>query len=166
MFAINDIRPIFIRTESDEATYNLHVLLRFEIEKQMLAGDLNVPDVPAAWNSMFKSYLGLDVPEHSKGCLQDVHWSCGLIGYFPTYTLGNMYAAQFFEQAKKDLPDLESQFSRGEFKPLLDWLRKNIHMHGRRYRGRELAKRITGKDISPEALLNHLEAKGREYYGV
>lgn len=166
MFAINDIQPSFIRTEADEATYNLHVLLRFELEPKLLSGDLPVSDVPRIWNERFKSYLGLDVPDDARGCLQDVHWACGLVGYFPTYVLGNMYAAQFYEQAKKDLGDLEAQIARGEFAPLLAWLRSNIHVHGKRYRGRELAKRITGKDISPDALLNHLERKASEYYGV
>jgi carboxypeptidase Taq len=132
----------------------------------MLKGDLNVAEIPEAWDTRFKSYLGLDVPDAAMGCLQDVHWSCGLIGYFPTYALGNMYAAQFFEQAHKDLPGLDDMLARGEFKPLLEWLRKHIHQHGRRYRGRELAQRITGKPISPNALLDHLERRAKEYYGV
>lgn len=166
MFAINDVRPSFIRTEADEATYNLHILLRFELEPKLLSGEIPVADVPRIWNERFKSYLGLDVPDDARGCLQDVHWSCGLIGYFPTYALGNMYAAQFFEQAKKDLGDLDAQIARGEFAPLLAWLRSNIHMHGRRYRGRELAKRVTGKDITPDALLDHLERNAKAYYNV
>jgi len=166
MFAVNDIRPSFIRTEADEATYNLHILLRFEIEQKMLKGDLNVADIPKVWDETFKRYFGIDVPDISKGCLQDVHWSCGLIGYFPTYSLGNMYAAQFYRAATRAIPDLESLIAKGEFSPLLSWLRANIHMHGRRYRGRELAQRVTGEDVSPNALLDHLEARGREYYGV
>lgn len=166
MFAINDIRPSFIRVEADEATYNLHILLRFEIEQKMLTGDLNVADIPAAWNEMFKQYFGLDVPDASKGCLQDVHWSCGLIGYFPTYALGNMYAAQLFRAAHKAIPGLDGLIASGEFAALLAWLRSNVHMHGRRYAGRELIQRITGDELSPSALLDHLESKGRLYYGV
>ena len=114
-FAINDVRPCFIRTESDEATYNLHILLRFELEQAMLTGELAVDDVPAAWNERMKKYLGLTPPDDASGCLQDIHWSGGAIGYFPTYTLGNLYAAQFFEQARKDLGDLDAMFARGEF---------------------------------------------------
>lgn len=166
LFAINDVRPSFIRVEADEATYNLHILLRFELEQAMIKGDLDVADIPAAWDAKFKAYFGLDVPNAAQGCLQDVHWSAGLIGYFPTYALGNMYAAQFFEQAQRDITDLDTQIARGEFKPLLEWLRTHIHQHGRRYRGRELVQRVTGKGLSPDALIRHLEVKARYYYGV
>jgi carboxypeptidase Taq len=166
VFAINDIRPSLIRTEADEATYNLHILLRFEIEQAMLTGDIAVADIPAAWNEKMRKYLGLTPPDDSKGCLQDVHWSHGAIGYFPTYTLGNLYAAQFFEQARKDLGDLDAQFSRGEFAPLLNWLRENIHRHGRRYSARELVKKVTGRDLSWEPLMSHLKEKASRLYGV
>jgi carboxypeptidase Taq len=166
VFAINDVRPSLIRTESDEATYNLHILLRFELEQAMLSGDLTVPDIPAAWNEKMKKYLGLTPPDDSKGCLQDVHWSGGAIGYFPTYTLGNLYAAQFFQQARKDLGDLDGQFARGEFSNLLNWLRQNIHRHGRRYSARELVKKVTGRDLSWEPLMAHLSTKARQLYGI
>jgi carboxypeptidase Taq len=164
-FAINDVRPSLIRTEADEATYNLHVLLRFELEEAMLKGELSAADLPAAWNEKMRQYLGLIPPDDARGCLQDIHWSGGAIGYFPTYTLGNLYAAQFFEQARKDLGDLDAQFARGEFAPLLAWLRQNIHRHGKRYRPRELVNRITGADLSAEPLLRHLKKKA-ELYGV
>jgi carboxypeptidase Taq len=164
--AINDVRPSFIRTESDEATYNLHILLRFELEQAMMSGDLSVKDIPAAWNEKMKSYLGLSPPDAAKGVLQDIHWSGGAIGYFPTYTLGNMYAAQFFEQAGKDLGNLDSMFARGEFSPLLGWLRQNIHIHGRKYTARQLIKKVTGRDLSAQPLLNHLNRKATEVYGV
>src|SRR4051812_1559170 len=166
VFAINDVRPSLIRTESDEATYNLHILLRFELEQAMLSGDLSVSEIPGAWNEKMKKYLGLTPSDDAKGCLQDVHWSGGAIGYFPTYTLGNLYAAQFFQQAKKDLGDLERQFSRGEFLNLLTWLRQNIHRHGRRYSARELVKRITGRELSWEPLMGHLKEKASRLYGV
>jgi len=166
LFAINDIRPSLIRTESDEATYNLHVLLRFEIETALLSGDLSVADLPGAWNEKMKMYLGVAPPDDARGCLQDVHWSHGAIGYFPTYTLGNLYSAQFFEQATKDIPDLDGQLSRGQFEPLIQWLRQNIHEHGQRYRANELVQRITGGPLKPDALLNHLKRKAAEYYGV
>jgi carboxypeptidase Taq len=164
--AINDVRPSLIRTESDEATYNLHILLRFELEQAMISGDLAVADIPAAWNEKMKSYLGLVPPDAAKGVLQDIHWSGGAIGYFPTYTLGNMYAAQFFEQARKDLGDLDAMFARGEFAPLLGWLRQNIHSLGRRYTARQLVKKVTGKDLSAQPLLAHLNHKAAEVYGV
>jgi carboxypeptidase Taq len=163
-FAVNDVRPSLIRTESDETTYNLHVLLRFELEQALLNDELKPPDLPAAWNEKMQKYLGLTPPDDSRGCLQDIHWSGGAIGYFPTYTLGNLYAAQFFEQARKDL-DLDGQFARGQFAPLLDWLREKIHRHGKKYRAGQLAKRITGRDLSAEPLLRYLRAKA-ELYGV
>ena len=165
-FAVNDVRPSLIRTESDEATYNLHILLRFELEKAMLTGDLKPADLPAAWNEKMQKYLGVTVPDNARGCLQDIHWSGGALGYFPTYTLGNLYAAQFFEQAAKDLGDLQGQISRGDFTPLLGWLRKNIHSQGKRYRADELVKRITGKPLSAEPLLNHLKSKASELYKI
>ncbi len=110
-------------------------------------------------------YLGIRPANVAVGCLQDVHWSCGLVGYFPTYTLGNLYSAQFFEQARNDLGDLDAMFARGEFAPLLGWLRKNIHQHGKRYSARQLCQRITGKDLSPEPLLRYLENKVATFYG-
>jgi carboxypeptidase Taq len=165
-FAVNDVRPSLIRTEADEATYNLHVMLRFELEQAMLSGDVGAADVPAAWNEKMRDYLGLTPPDDAQGCLQDIHWSGGSIGYFPTYTLGNLYAAQFFEQARRDVGDLDAMFARGEFRPLLDWLRKSVHTHGKRHLPRDLVRRVTGKDLSPEPLLRHLRAKATELYGV
>jgi len=166
VWAVNDIRPTFIRTESDEATYNLHILLRFEMETAMMSGDLSVGDIPGAWNEKMKKYLGITPPDDARGCLQDIHWSSGAIGYFATYTLGNLYGAQFCEQARKDLGDLDAMFARGEFKPLLEWSRKNIHRHGRRYTAKQLVKRVTGKELSAEPLMNHLRTKARDLYQV
>jgi carboxypeptidase Taq len=164
--AINDVRPSFIRTESDEATYNLHILLRFELEQAMMTGDLTIGDLPGAWNERMKKYLGITPPDAARGVLQDIHWAGGAIGYFPTYTLGNLYAAQFFEAARKDLGDLDAQFARGEFSPLLNWLRANIHQHGERYSAGQLAQRVTGKELTAEPLLRHLRKKAAEVYGV
>jgi carboxypeptidase Taq len=163
-FAINDIRPSLIRTEADEATYNLHVLLRFELEEAMLKGDLSPADLPGAWTEKMQKYLGLTPPDDARGCLQDIHWSGGAIGYFPTYTLGNLYAAQFFEQARKDIGDLDAQFAAGDFAPLLGWLRQNIHRHGKRYLPRQLVKKVTGSDLSAEPLLRHLRKKAQLYH--
>ncbi|HEX8342525.1 MAG TPA: carboxypeptidase M32, partial [Tepidisphaeraceae bacterium] len=127
LFALNAVRPSYIRTESDEVTYNLHVLLRFDIEQKLINGELAPRDVPAAWDALFATLFGIDVPDAASGCLQDVHWSCGLMGYFPTYTLGNMYAAQLFAAAGEALGDLDAHFARGEFAPLLQWLRNHVH---------------------------------------
>jgi carboxypeptidase Taq len=165
-FAINDVRPSLIRTESDEVTYNLHVFVRFELERALLEDDLPVADLPAAWNEKYREYLGIAPPDDADGVLQDIHWSGGSFGYFPTYTLGNLYASQFFAQAEKDLGDLSAQFGRGEFTPLRDWLRKNIHQHGRRYSAAGLVERVTGQPLTHAALMNHLQAKFEPLYGI
>jgi carboxypeptidase Taq len=165
-FAINDVRPSLIRTESDEVTYNLHILIRFELEQALLADNVRVGELPAAWNEKYRQYLGIEPPNDADGVLQDVHWSGGAFGYFPTYSLGNLYAAQFFEQAERDLGDLGAMFARGEFRPLLDWLRSNIHAHGRRYSSAELVQRVTGRALSHEALLRHLRGKFGPLYNL
>src|SRR5205814_9210207 len=121
VWAINGVEPSFIRVEADEATYNLHIILRFELEQALIAGDLKPADVPGAWNEKFEASFGLKVPDDARGCLQDIHWSGGGIGYFPTYTLGNLYAAQFKEQARRDLVNLDEDFRRGEFGRLKSW---------------------------------------------
>ena len=162
--AVNTATPSLIRVEADEATYNLHVLIRFRIERALIAGTLRVADVPGEWNSSYKRYLGVDVPDHKRGCLQDVHWSFGLIGYFPTYTLGNLYCAQFWETIQKQMPDLNAQMSRGEFGPLRHWLNTNIHAHGKRYRAGELCQMLTGQPLSADPLMRHLEGKLRPLY--
>ncbi len=164
-FAVNDVRPSFIRVEADEATYNMHILLRFEIESAFFNGDLALKDVPFAWNEKFEKYFGIKPPDDAQGCLQDVHWSAGLIGYFPTYTLGNLYAAQFFAKADEELGGLHAQFEKGDFKPLLEWLRKNIHQHGRRYRAGDLVQRVTGAPLSHKHLMEYMNKKFGELYG-
>jgi carboxypeptidase Taq len=165
--AANDVRPSLIRVEADEATYNLHIALRFELELGLLTGDLPVADLPGAWNERIKSFLGLDVPDHARGCLQDIHWSFGGIGYFPTYTLGNLYAAQFMDAARRDLGHgLEVGFRAGDFSPLKSWLTKHIHQHGQRFRAGELCRRATGEPLSSVSLLAHLNEKYGMVYGV
>ena len=166
VFSVNAVEPSFIRTESDEATYNLHIMLRFELEQAMVKDEVKPHDIPAAWNERMKKYLGVTPKTDREGCLQDIHWSGGMIGYFPTYSLGNLYAAQFFEQARKDLGDLDAMFARGEFKPLLDWLRKNIHRHGKRYTASQLVKKVTGKPLTAEPLMRHLSRKAAELYAL
>jgi len=164
--AINYSEPSYIRVEADEATYNLHIMLRFELERALVKRDLKPADVAGEWNKRFKEYVGVEVDTDAHGCLQDVHWSAGLIGYFPTYCLGNLYSAQFFAKAKKDMPDLPEQMQRGNLKPLLDWLRKNIHQHGSRYRARQLGERVTGQPLSHVPLMDYMKAKYGEIYGI
>lgn len=162
--AVNASQPSLIRVDADEVTYNLHILIRFELEKALLESELAVADLPDAWREKYKRYLGVASRTDSDGVLQDVHWSAGLIGYFPTYTLGNLYSAQFFAQVRSDLPKLERQFRRGEFVDLLGWLRENIHCHARRYSPGELVERITGRPLSHHPLIDHLSTKYGELY--
>jgi carboxypeptidase Taq len=164
VFAINDVRPSFIRIEADEATYNLHIILRFELEQALVSGDLEPADVPGAWNEKFQQLLGLTPASDKEGCLQDIHWSFGGIGYFPTYTLGNLYAAQFMEQARGDLPDLDEDCRRGDFGALKGWLHAQIHRHGQRWRAGELCRRVTGRELSPQALVRYLRQKYSALY--
>jgi carboxypeptidase Taq len=166
VFAINEVKPSPIRVEADEVTYNLHILLRFELELALVRGDLQVDDLPDAWNERFEAYLGFKPANDAEGVLQDVHWSGGLIGYFPTYTLGNLYAAQLFEAAARDLGDLHTMFRKGEFAPLLEWLRQHIHHQGKRYAPAQLIERITGNPPSAEPLLRYFEQKFEELYGI
>ncbi|MEW5994786.1 MAG: carboxypeptidase M32 [Candidatus Zixiibacteriota bacterium] len=163
--AVNDVKPSYIRVEADEATYNLHILLRFELERALLTGDLKPADAPGEWNSRFEKYFGIKVDKDANGCLQDVHWSAGLIGYFPTYTLGNLYSAQFFAKAKADMPDLYDQFAQGDFAGLRDWLRRNIHQHGQRYRANVLCEKVTGQPLTHQPLMNYMNGKFGEIYG-
>lgn len=162
----NIVKPDFIRVEADEATYNMHIMIRFEIERAIMKGDLAVADIPGVWNEKYKEYLGIVVPDDRRGCLQDIHWSMVAMGYFPTYTLGNLYCAQFFEKALEDMPDLMSQFKQGQFGQLKKWLNENIHAHGQRYRAADLCEHVTGKPLSAEPLMRHLEGKLRPIYGL
>jgi carboxypeptidase Taq len=164
--AVNRVRPSLIRVEADECTYNLHIILRFEIEKALIEGDLRVADVPAAWNEKIKSYLGVDVPDDAHGCLQDIHWSHGSFGYFPTYALGNLYAAQLFETIERDLPAIREHIGAGDFAPLLAWLREHVHRIGRRKSAAEMVRDATGKEPSAEAFLRYLESKYGAIYGL
>ncbi len=158
-FAINQVQPSFIRVEADEATYNLHIIVRFELEQALLDGQLDVEQLPDAWNAKYRKYLGIEPPDSALGVLQDIHWSAGLIGYFPTYALGNLYAAQFYQQACQDLPSLQQDLAAGEFAGLLAWLRERIHTLGQCYSAPELLARITGRPLSHAPLIEHLKAK-------
>jgi carboxypeptidase Taq len=164
-FAVNEVRPSFIRVEADEATYNLHIILRFELEQALMNGDLKAADVPGVWNEKFKRSFGLTPANDAEGCLQDIHWSGGGIGYFPTYTLGNLYAAQFMDQARRDLAGLDDDFRRGEFSRLKGWLDEKVYRHGQRYRAGILCERITARPLSHKPLLAYLRAKYEPLYG-
>ncbi|HEY1017132.1 MAG TPA: carboxypeptidase M32, partial [Herpetosiphonaceae bacterium] len=145
--AINTVQPSFIRVEADELTYNMHTLLRFELELELLDGTLSVADLPAAWNAKMEAYLGITPPDDAQGALQDVHWSSGLFAYFPTYTIGNVLSVQLFEEAVKAHPEIPAEMERGEFGALLGWLRENIHQYGSKYEPNELVTRATGRPM-------------------
>lgn len=164
--AINGVRPSLIRVEADEVTYNLHIMLRFELERALVSGSLEAVDVPTAWNETFQRDFGLTPPGDADGCLQDIHWSSGSIGYFPTYALGNIYAAQFFDAADQAIGPLSEQFARGEFSPLKEWLNKEIHQRGRQYRANELVEVVTGQALSHEPLVKHLRERFGPLYGL
>jgi len=164
--AVNAVEPTLIRLEADEATYNLHILLRFDIESDLMAGKVEPRDLPGLWRAKMQEYLGLEPEEDRLGVLQDVHWSVGLLGYFPTYALGNLYGAQFLEALRRDLPDLDERLTRGELRAVKDWLRERIHRHGRRWSAQELCREVTGETLSAEPLLRHLWGKYTEIYGL
>lgn len=165
-FAVNDVTPSFIRVEADEITYNLHVILRYEIEKGLMDGTIRAQDLPAVWNAKMKELLGVVPTRDSDGVLQDIHWAMGLFGYFPTYSLGTLYAAQLYRRARKDIPKLDEKIAKGTMTPLRDWLQKRIHRPGRTYSAAELIRRATGKPPSPEAFLEYVNAKYGELYGL
>lgn len=162
--AVNLVEPSLIRVEADECTYNLHIIIRFELEVALIEGKLEARDIPEAWNAKVKQYLGLDVPDDAQGCLQDVHWSHGAFGYFPTYALGNLYAAQLFDAMLEQIPGLWDHVEAGTFAPVLEWLREHVHVHGRRKLAPELIRDITGHDPSPDAYVAYLERKFGELY--
>jgi carboxypeptidase Taq len=164
--AINRVEPSLIRVEADEVTYNLHIMIRFEIEKAMIGGDLLVGDLPEAWNEKYRTDLGVSPPDDAQGCLQDIHWAAGLVGYFPTYTLGNLYGAQLYARADADLGGLESAFARGDFSGLLTWLRDKIHHNGQRYRAAELIEKATGSTLDHKPLIDSLQRKYGPIYGL
>jgi carboxypeptidase Taq len=164
--AINKVEPSYIRTESDEATYNLHVMLRLELEIALMEGTLKVADLPEAWNTRMKEYLGITPRNDSEGVLQDVHWSGGMIGYFPTYALGNLVSVQLWEVINQDIPDLESQIEQGEFGTLLGWLREKVHRHGSKFDPQELVQKVTGSKIDPQPYVGYLRKKYSDIYGL
>jgi carboxypeptidase Taq len=156
---LNRVKPSLIRIEADEVTYNMHILIRFELEEELIGGGLEVEDLPHAWNSKYNNLLGVTPEDDRTGVLQDVHWSAGLIGYFPTYTLGNIYSAQLFAAANRELGTLDRQIQKGEFRGLLEWLRSKVHRHGQSYLPMELIERATGEPVDSKYLMEHLKSK-------
>jgi carboxypeptidase Taq len=157
--AMNKVEPSLIRTNADELTYHFHIVIRFEIEKALIEGSIEVDQLPEIWNAKYKSYLGVDVPNDTKGVLQDIHWSHGSFGYFPTYSIGSFYAAQFFAQAEKEISGLSAQIEKGETGELLKWLREKIHIHGKFYNAGDLCERITGERLNFEHFLKYARNK-------
>jgi carboxypeptidase Taq len=164
--AVNRVAPSLIRVEADEATYGLHIVLRFELEQELIEGRLAVRDLPEAWNARFKEYLGIDVPDDAHGVLQDVHWAGGTIGYFPTYALGNLIAGQLWERAHLDIPDLDERIAAGELMPLREWLRDHIHCHGGKFTSAELLERVVGAPVSVKPFVSYLKGKLSDVYGI
>jgi carboxypeptidase Taq len=162
--SINTIRPNLIRTEADELHYHFHVLIRYEIEKRIMEGSLNAPDLKKEWNKLYKRYLGVKADKDTDGILQDIHWAHGSLGYFPTYSLGSFYAAQFFHTASKEINDLKGLLQKGKTKPLLGWLRENIHQHGRRYEADELCQKITGESLNTKYFIDYANKKYSAVY--
>ena len=164
--AVNVVNPSFIRVEADEVTYNLHIMLRFELEVGLMNGSVKVADLPRLWDEAMEEYLGVVPPNDTLGVLQDVHWSMGLLGYFPSYMFGNLYAAQIFETLRKEIPALDEQIARGEIEPLLTWLREKIHQYGSVYEPAELIERITGESFDAAALVRYIVTKYSDVYSL
>jgi carboxypeptidase Taq len=163
---INKVEPSLIRVNADEATYNLHIMLRLELEISMVEGRVAIKDLPEVWNTKMKEYLGVTPPNDALGVLQDIHWSIGSIGYFSTYALGNLISAQLWEQINKDIKDLDEQIRKGKFEALLGWLRSNIHRHGRKYDPQVLVQKVTGSKITSEPYVRYLKTKYSDIYGL
>jgi carboxypeptidase Taq len=165
-FAVHHVAPSLNRVRADEVTYNLHIGIRFELERALVNGELQAADLPAAWTEAYRKVLGVTPADDAEGCLQDGHWSAGLLGYFPTYAIGNIFAAQLFARAREDLGDVDAQFARGEFAGLLGWLRDKVHRQGSRWPARDLVQRITGSPPSARPLVQALRRTYGELYGV
>ena len=157
--SINAVRPTLVRIDADEVTYNLHIIIRYELEKALIEGTIEVRDLPALWNDRYREYLGISAREASKGVLQDIHWSMGAFGYFPTYALGNLYSAQFWNAAKNDIPDLEKRIAKGDLKTLREWLQKSIHRHGKYFSAEDLCLNVTGERLNPMHFERYLKEK-------
>ena len=162
--SVNFVEPSLIRVEADEATYNLHIMIRYEIEKKLISGEIEVDELPDAWDDMYEEFLGISAPNRTLGVLQDIHWSFGAFGYFPTYTLGNLYSAQLLTAARKELPNHDEQIRNGDFTPLLEWMRKNVHSRGSIVEPSALIKEATGNNPSPDDFVKYLQDKVEYLY--
>jgi carboxypeptidase Taq len=164
--AVNKVQPSLIRVDADEVTYNFHIILRFELEQQIVDGAIALSDLPEAWNAKMDEYLGVDVPDEARGVLQDVHWSFGGFGYFPTYSLGNVISVQIWEKALEAMPDLYDKFEQGEFGELREWLRENLHRYGRKFTPRETLERVAGGPLDAGPYIRYLKDKLGQVYGI
>ncbi|HKG24369.1 MAG TPA: carboxypeptidase M32, partial [Thermomicrobiales bacterium] len=164
--AVNRMKPSLIRVEADELTYPLHIILRFELERELFEGNLSAADLPDAWNARMREYLGIEVPDVADGVLQDVHWANGLFGYFPTYALGTVVAAQIWRRVRGIFPDLDEQLAAGDFMGLREWLREQLHQYGRTFTPKETIVRVAGEPIDPEPFLRYVTAKVDQLYGT
>ena len=164
--AVNVVKPSLIRTEADELTYSLHVIIRYEIEKMIFNDEITVEELPRVWNEKYKEYLGIEPQNDSEGVLQDMHWSGGSFGYFPSYALGNLYNAQFYNKIKKDIPDLKEKMEAGEFLCIKEWLGENIHRHGSVYKPEELIRMITGEELNAKYFIEYLNEKYTKIYDL
>jgi carboxypeptidase Taq len=164
--AANKVQPSLIRVEADQLTYNLHIVLRFELELEIFAGELELADLPQAWNARVTDYLGIEVPDDARGVLQDVHWASGSFGYFPTYSLGNVIAAQLWDALNDAIPELEHQIGSGDLLPLREWLREHLHRHGNKFTPKELIERVVGGPLDVGPYVRQLTDRVGEIYGI
>ena len=164
--AMNLVQPSLIRTNADELTYHFHIMIRFEMEKEMMEGNLSVTELPEKWNSLYKQFLNMDVPSDAEGILQDIHWSHGSLGYFPTYSIGSFYAAQFYSHAVKQNPSIEAEIGNGNMKPMLEWLRRNVHQYGKQYSASELCQKITGEKLNFGYFMEYAKKKYGAIYAL
>jgi carboxypeptidase Taq len=164
--AVNKVQPSLIRVESDEVTYNMHIIMRFELEQEIMSGEIALGDLPEVWIERMREYLGVDVPDDARGVLQDVHWSFGGLGYFPTYSLGNVVSVQIWEKAREAIPDLDDQIEQAEFAALRDWLRENLHGHGRKFMPQETLERLVGGPMDAGPYIRYLKDKLGGIYGI
>jgi carboxypeptidase Taq len=162
----NTVQPSLIRVEADEVTYGMHIILRFELEKDIIEGKVQASELPDLWDEKMESLLGIKPPTNSDGVLQDIHWSGGAFGYFPSYFLGNLYGAQFYNTALEQHPNLPKEYEKGNFSTLLAFLRENVHQYGRIYQARDLVKRVTGEDLNPDYFIKYLEKKFYPIYRI
>ena len=164
--AINQVAPTLIRVEADEVTYNLHIMLRFDLEVALIARELEVADLPDAWRAKMQEYFAIAPPDDRDGVMQDTHWSSGSFGYFPTYALGNLMSAQIWDKARDVKPNIEEEIAHGEFSTLREWLTENLYQHGRKFLPPDLALRVTGQPLGAASFLHYLKSKFGDLYGV